>query len=325
MATHLIEKRKGQLVAARGNFTRCSAAGGVILTKSWCDRIMHGSHVNASMPDSMLLADISTSARALAQAPSGCVPDASLLLTYADSGQRALRRLAFSQAPSCLLARTLSALMGYDDGIGARRVVANSFWTAPSASGGFAFYQDITWFKWHLLEAVMASRGVARALLLEADVIILRPPFEPLLKHPGLQAPGVAIAYQPERPACAGSCNDARCAINSGQLLVTNATASKALVRSVLQRQPRWVTASNLGDQDVAAVSVHRTGRCAMPSEFVGHCGFWYMVAPLPAVKMQQLICAATTYHACGTKPHEKWLLMQSVLNRTERCDDRTR
>ena len=219
------------------------------------------------------------------------------MLTYAEQDQRSLRTVTFQRVASltCLMARLLSVVT-FSDEIGGSQLTVQAFWTPPPSNR----YHAATWFKWHLLAA--ALQGCSQVLHLDADVLLLRSPFEHLPR-----TDDVAIAYQSER-ICTVNRND--CPVNGGLLFVR----SLSLVRAVLARQHLRYQL----DQQAATLPIFRARHLHLPQAFVGHCWFWKGFGPLPdAAERQRLLCEAATYHACGLGAKLKLFALIAVLNHT--------
>ena len=251
-----------------------------------------------ALPDPALLANVSASAHAIVRRPSPCVPAGAMMLTYAEDG--GLRALAFQRVASlrCLMARLLSVLT-FADAIPGSQLVVHTFWTSPPKPS--SRYHAATWLKWHLLAA--ALRGCAQVLHLDADVLVLRNPFDHLPR-----TDQVAVAYQSER-ICTADRRD--CPVNGGLLVAR----SLSLVHSVLSRQS--MRGFQL-DQQAATLPIFRSRHIHLPDAFVGHCWFWKGFGPLPdPAERQRLLCGAATYHACGLSPKLKMPTLKAVLNQT--------
>ena len=145
--------------------------------------------------------------RALA-VPSSCVPEHAVMLSMATTHHMRLRPVQFARVAHlpCFLSRLVSVCYGFTDAYGECVVgecnqsmgLAN-----PCLPSDYrrSQYVALNWAKWPLF--IDTLRVARSALWLEADVVILRNPWELLLAEAELAATvNDAVRYQYEAPPC---------------------------------------------------------------------------------------------------------------------------
>lgn len=150
-----------------------------------------------------------TAAVALAlTVPSSCVPHEAVMLSMATTHHMRLRPLQFARVShlDCFMKRVVSVCYGFTDNLG------HCVYGSCSKSLGLANpclpsdyrrsqYVALNWAKWPLF--IDTLRVAKSALWLEADVVILRNPWEMLLAERELfSSVHDAVRYQYETPPC---------------------------------------------------------------------------------------------------------------------------
>ena len=272
-----------------------------------------------------LLGRLAQAAAELATITSNCVPESTLIVSVVNIHHRELRHLQWQRVKGqrCLLARALTVCSGFEDETYGRCIGTQT----PYLPSDFRKrdYFELIWLKWKMLGAVLGA--CAAALWVDADVLLLRNPFE------GLRlSSDVALAYQSETPHCSARCTPG-CPMNGGVLFASNRT----LVQDILQTWRGEADARQTLDQRHAeAVLRRRIWRhrsCALSSSFyVGQCQLWKgwyrsmtnRSAPTSR-DTQATLCHAFTFHTCGVgTANAKRELMQATLNGMARCSAAT-
>ena len=211
--------------------------------------------------------------RAALERDTSCVPDGAVLLTMVDHNQAALRPLQFARVMTmpCLMARVVSLCWNHTDDWGC--VHANEAWarSSPPVSVS-ALYHLFSWAKWNLLLQAL-SLGASLAVFVDADVLLLRNPFDALrradTKPSAVDLPSRSICgtreilYQFEGPGSNP--------LNSGQLVACSANA----VESVLSRRPLHFDGSTQIEQEIAYAALRDAGHQIRPLSqvyFGGNC-----------------------------------------------------
>ena len=230
-----------------------------------------------------------------------CVPAGMVLLSYVNDGHAQLRHLQLSRVMhlDCLLARMVTLGANYSDGMGAIvRAQASRLSNFRDAD----FY-DITWLKWRLIGLATAVPQCRAAFWLDADVVLLRNPFE------GISRVGhCAVQYQAKQwgalwtlrpPAGLPTLGPG---LNSGQMLISDhAFASRVLAK---RSNAAYIRFNASWEQDVAQAVLVRNSSCPLPGTFASECALrlrlWNDSALTAAAsRITSELCRLTTYHAC--------------------------
>lgn len=169
---------------------------------------MHSAKFANRGRSSINVPNVSAAVAAALMVPSVCVPSGAVMLSMATTHHMKLRREQFARVRhlDCFMQRVVSVCYGFHDDLG--RCVHGSCNKSlglanPCLPSDYrrSQYVALNWAKWPLF---ISTLHVARsALWLEADVVILRNPWEILLAEAELFATvNHAIRYQYESPPC---------------------------------------------------------------------------------------------------------------------------
>lgn len=241
-----------------------------------------------------------------------------------------LRLLQFAMIGNehCFMDRVVSVC--YDnttDGFGS--CVVSPFRVPPSdfRRGNYA---NLIWAKWHVIgDALSASRF---ALWLDADVLIFRNPWPSIsLSVPSGQQVATAfdIQHQAEKMCHAQACHAAlerpECALNGGQLLVSNAS----LAWDIWNSRPSNLSNYGALDQDFASKVIKEKGysSCMLPPANFG--SVCHDVAKGNADgrrrrgPMLKRSCTLATYHvSCLVGRGAKQIASKDLLNTFQSFSD---
>ena len=263
-------------------------------------------------------ANVSSFVARLVSRPSDCVPPGAVLLSTTNEYHSKLRELQFSRVrdQSCLMDRLLSVCFNVSDGLGTC-VPGPRVFPAEFRKSNYA---NLIWAKWRILADAL-SDAATTALWLDADVVMLRNPFDSEALWPGT---GHDIRYQAEVPpshngsaawrhAAADACPPLAHTngLNGGQLLLN----SGALARDMDRRRPPKLSNADLLDQDFANRLLLSGGysRCPLPSTFASH----HWGRGMPHLDP----CEVVTVHTNGAGTIAgKASAMASWLKRTAHC-----
>jgi len=233
--------------------------------------------------------NVTSAVLAALQTPSTCVPSAAVLLSMATTHHMKLRREQFARVRhlDCFMSRVVSVCYGFEDEYG--RCVVGSCDKAlglanPCLPSDYrrSQYVALNWAKWPLF--MHALRVAKAALWLEADVVILRNPWEALLTEPQLGASvHDAVRYQYETPPCtiprlvqsdAVSCSRSNSPhphpepLNCGQLLLN----SLEFASEVWASRPAVFRNGAVSQQGHANAIKSNYSESGMPLAFFNHC-----------------------------------------------------
>lgn len=254
----------------------------------------------------------------LVSRPSDCVPPGAVLLSITNEYHTKLRELQFSRVrdQSCLMDRFLSVCFNVSDGLGTC-IPGPRVHPAEYRKSNYA---NLIWAKWRIISDAL-SDAATTALWLDADVVMLRNPFDSEALWPGT---GHNIRFQAEIPpphngsaawrrGAADACPPLAHTngLNGGQLLLN----SGMLARDMDRRRPPKLSNADLLDQDFANRLLLSGGysRCPLPSTFASaHWG-----RSMPHLDP----CEFVTVHANGAGAIPgKASVMKAWLKRTANC-----
>ena len=268
---------------------------------------------------------------ALQQPADGCaIPSGAVVLSIADPSvarlkEIVLRRVAHLQ---CFMRRLVTlCLGGYADSRGGTCV------DVSRRKGGSSFrgevWNQLSWAKWPLIYVALTQGGAKLALFVDADVLLLRNPFE---RMDAARLPEVSFHHQEELSTCSNPSCGIPCRINTGFLLVSSASFCREVMRQLHPR--RWPARMPL-DQDVLQWGMkaflrreHNVTSCSFPAQaFTGHCSEPY--AQRLHVRGIKKInrCNLVSYHAtCLTNVSSKLAQLEAILGQVERrCSKKKR
>ena len=258
--------------------------------------------------------------------PSACVPDGGVMLSLTNKHHLGLRALqfAFVKQHMCMFDRLVTTGYNASDSFGRSVVVGE---VVPASDFRRSNYANMVWAKWRLISD--ALRFARLALWIDADVLLLRNPWEALRLLGPAPAGGTAAAaaaatfdirYQSEyrcweveparlRALCPR--------LNGGQLLVSN----RQLARDIYAMRPKNLTNLHLLDQDYAdAYILNRSNysHAPLPGTFHAHC--WH-------VRTFDLCKQVTHHFNCAGTGNKKGVLMKLMAQEwtTRGCANQTR
>ena len=261
--------------------------------------------------------------------PSTCVPDGWALLSMTNAHHAPLQALQFERVASlsCLMTRLV-------------RICYGTVQTVPDTFGTCVYgphvipsdyrrsqYVSLNWAKWpFFLDALLAAPHI---LWIEADVVILRNPFEALLAPAERERTLThAIRYQGEGPPCResapgvgdGYANESAVSgcdragkphdepLNCGQLVVN----SRPLALAIWEARPDNFTNGAFSQQHYANVEKERWPHSYLPITFYSF--HWR------GTKVRRP-CGLTTYHITGLSDSKsKANAMRIMLKQTAGC-----
>lgn len=258
-----------------------------------------------------------------------------MVLSIADPSVAKLRELSLRRVAhlSCFMRRVVTlCLGGYTDPRGGTCIPAQQPEAVLRRKTGSSQHRSerwnqLSWAKWPLLYIALSEGGAKMALFMDADVLLLRNPFERLSAE---QLAGPSFHHQEELSICPSTSCGTPCRINTGFLLVTSAPFCREVMRQLHPR--RWPARMPL-DQDVLQWGMeaflrreHNVTSCSFPAQaFTGHCSEPY--AQRLAVRGIKKInrCQLVSYHAtCLTNVSLKLAQLQAILGQVERrCSKR--
>ncbi|EOD15733.1 hypothetical protein EMIHUDRAFT_103236 [Emiliania huxleyi CCMP1516] len=257
----------------------------------------------------MPIPSITEAVRQALASPSACVPDGAATISVTNKHHAKLRSQQFARLRDqpCFMSRVVSVCYNnVTDGAG---VCVRSSFALPPSDFRRSNYANLIWAKWRILADALAAARVV--LWLDADVLILRNPWDALRSSTEVGARLYAIRYQAEEQPCmATSYEGARLActrLNGGQLLVS----SRSLASDVYALRPANLSNMDALDQDYADTVVQNRSysRCALGPAFAAAC--WRKRIPASAREA----CGFVTYHTnCITNMRDKLHAMKRVL-----------
>lgn len=258
-------------------------------------------------------------ARVIVQ-PSTCVPGTAVLLSIADQRVATLRAAAFSRVGhlACLFQRLVSlCLSDYEDGRGV--CVHARAKTMALKRQRSSIWQQLSWAKWSLMEAALLA-GASHALFIDADVLLLRNPFDFMARQGSFLQRD--IVYQEELANCVKrepcSASAKMCRLNSGLVMSSN----PRLCRALLKLHPHHFDRHTRLEQDLVQFyglrQLNHT-RCRLPITYAGHCSLQVPARGRPLLPDR---CEFVTYHTtCTSNLSVKLHLMHNMLEATAACD----
>ena len=217
-----------------------------------------------------------TAVAAAVARPSACVPDGWVVLSMTNTHHAPLQRLQYERVAhlGCFMTRVVSLCYGsVPDAFGAcvygPHVIASDYRRSQ--------YVSLNWAKWpFFLDAFRAARHL---LWIEADVLIMRNPFEVLLDGGEREKTlGDAIRYQGERAPCDAypSSPVVQCGagwvqheepLNCGQLVIN----SPHLAQTIYDARPDNFTNGAFSQQHYANVHKVKYAHSPLPVEFYSY------------------------------------------------------
>tara|TARA_B110001452_G_scaffold141327_1_gene117526 strand:+ start:1402 stop:2532 length:1131 start_codon:yes stop_codon:yes gene_type:complete len=252
--------------------------------------------------------------------PSTCVPGTAVLLSIADQRVATLRASALSRIGhlACLLQRLVSlCLSDYDDG---RGVCVNARAKAVvQMRQRSSIWQQLAWARWSLMEAALLA-GASHALFIDADVLLLRNPFDFLVRQRSFLQRDIVyheeLANCVKREPCSAAAK--MCRLNSGLVM----SSSARLCRALLKLHPHHFDRRTRIDQDIVqhyGLSQLNHTRCRLPITYAGQCSFQVPARGRPLLPDR---CELVTYHTtCTSNLSAKLQLMHTMLDATAACD----
>ena len=274
--------------------------------------------------------------------PSSCVPAGAVAVTYFSRATTEMRRFQFArlrQQP-CFLTRLVSVSFGAGSGFG---VTVHA--PAPATPERHTLgYMILKWAKWRLLrDALSAATGV---LYLEADVLLLRNPFDAIPNEPRfdvrfqtqaycetvLSDPQCPLAPRYEAREASLPANFSECSLNGGVIWLRSA----AMARRVVSMEPDWtevegkmsrqgslrtslqldLSQGGVLDEQAAADRVARSGDFSFCPLSSYHFSSGCIVSSKRFVREWVHACGTHAYH-CNCMP-ERLTVMQAVLKHVQ-------
>ena len=236
---------------------------------------------------------------------SSCVPDGAVLLSYVNAYHAALHQEALAPvkvAMPCLMARFV-VLCANVSGAVYRPGHPVALPASRASDYLSADFHSITHLKWQALDvALLVTDSV---LWLDADVLLLRSPFQELRS-----APPAGFRFQSSREPCPThelACSSRCRVVNTGQMWISDRVfVQRVLARLTNSSADHW---EQVAAREVVEGGIQ--GACSLSSHYASYC--WFHARP-PFPPPAEVLCELVSFHsACAVGLAKKVKLLRTV------------